>query len=187
MVDRIKEGVQKVAHQLEGVFSSPPKDVVAAIKEDHDTLRKFLSILKDTDGEMGERRRAYAAFSSLLKSHSKSEEKAVYQPAMKLSGHEMHIKVAEGYVEHKLADDLMKRMEATDETLAWSAHANVLSETVEHHLKEEERDLLTIVRKTASKELNQEMLHEFISLRKGSQKKVSKKNAGVLDSATVKN
>ena len=77
----------------------------------------------------------------------------------------------------------MKRMERTKDALVWSAHANVLSESVEHHLKEEERDLLPLLRKSASAKTNDEMLSRFISLRQKSQKRVSKKNAGVLATA----
>lgn len=183
VVERIKNEAFKLAEQWKGIFPAAPQDIVAAIEEDHKGLRNYLSILKDTGKDMTERRRAYAAFSALLKSHSKAEQTAVYVPTLKLPGHEMHIKVAEGYVEHFLADELMKKMARTKDALMWSAHANVLAETTEHHLKEEERDLLPLVRKTAPPEQNAQMLKKFVQLRKGSQKRVSKKNAGVLQSA----
>jgi hemerythrin-like domain-containing protein len=157
-----------------------PADIIQAIKEDHKSLREFLSILKDTDEDMEVRKRAYKAFSSLLKSHSSSEEKAVYQATNKFVGRELHVKVAEGYVEHQVANDLMKRIEAAKDPLTWSAHANVLSESVEHHLKEEERDLLPLIRNKAMPSENMEMLAKFISLRGLTQKRLTKKNSGVL-------
>ena len=156
------------------------EDIVAAIKEDHKGLRNYLGLLKDTDKPMNERRRAYAAFSALLKSHTIAEEKVVYAQADELTGKELHIKIAEGYVEHQMADDLMKRIEAARDPMEWSAHCNVLSEIVEHHLKEEERDLLPLIRRKAKPAMNMEMLTEFLALRAKTQKRVSAKNAGAL-------
>lgn len=181
IVAKLKDNTQKIVQQVGNLFNSVPSDVVAAIEMDHKSLRNYLGILKDTDREMGERRRAYEAFSSLLKSHTEAEQDAVYDPSMKLPGHEMHIKLAEGFVEHGVADGLMAKMDRTRDTLAWSAQANVLSESVEHHLKEEERDLLPLVRKTASARLSETMLKKFMKIREKTQKKKTKKNSGVLD------
>ncbi len=178
----LKKEVVKLGQQIGDLLPLEAQDIVAAIKQDHDSLRNYLGILKDTEKDMTERRRAYKAFAALLKSHSVSEEKAVYRPTADLAGREMHIKVAEGYVEHHVADDLMARIERTKDPMTWSAHANVLSENIEHHLKEEERDLLPLIRKTASAKKNMDMLAQFLFLRGQSQKKVTAKNAGVLKS-----
>jgi hypothetical protein len=177
----LQRGAERLAGRLARALSSRPEDIVSAIQADHDSLRRFLGLLKDTGAKMSARREAYAAFAALLRSHSASEEKAVYQKTRHLMGREMHLKVAEGYVEHRLADDLMKRIEATEDSEAWSAHANVLSEVVEHHLREEERDLLPKIRKAASPTVDAKMLDAFLSLRAKSQRKVTRKNAGVLE------
>lgn len=172
--------LDKVVEQIKNVFDSNPKDVVSAILMDHESLRNFMGILKDTDREMSQRRRAYDQFSALLKSHTIAEEEIVYAKADELTGREMHIKIAEGYVEHHVADDLMARIEATEDAMEWSAHANVLSEIVEHHLKEEERDLLPLIREKAPVNLDMEMLVEYLDTRAKTQTKVTQKNAGVL-------
>jgi hemerythrin-like domain-containing protein len=171
----------KLSEQVGNLFSNRPSDVVSAIKIDHQGLRNFLKILKNTDAEMSERRRAYDQFSSLLKSHSKVEEKVVYKTAVDLTGREMHLKVAEGFVEHQLADDLMARIERTTDSTEWSAHANVLSEIVEHHLKEEESDLLPLVRKAGNTKIQALMLENYLKLRRKTQSDVTSKNAGVLE------
>ncbi len=173
--------ISKIADQFSNIYKSYPKDVVDAIKEDHNGLRNFLEVLKDTDANMTERRRAYDGFSALLKSHSDAEEKIVYKNSMKLSGRELHIKVSEGYVEHKIANDLMKKLDKIEDAMEWSAHANVLAEIVEHHLDEEEEELLPLVRKASNADLDQEMLEQFLNLRMKTQDKVYAKNAGVLN------
>ncbi len=104
----------------------------------------------------------------------------VYATSFKLTGKELHIKVQEGFVEHQLASDVMRRMEATTVALEWSAHANVLSEIVGHHLDEEERDLMPLIRKGSSAKQEKKMLEDFLALRMKTQKKVNKKNAGTL-------
>lgn len=180
-MSKLTQPFEKIAENIANVFASQPRDIVAAVEMDHDSLRNYLGILKDTDRDMSERRRAYEQFSVLLKSHTIAEETAVYANAEELTGRELHIKIAEGFVEHQLADDLMMRLEATTDAMEWSAHANVLSEIVEHHLKEEERDLLPLIRKGASAELDSQMLVEFTSIRMDTQKKTSAKNQGVLE------
>ena len=92
LVGRLKDEAHKLIVQVEGLFSAAPQDIVAAIEDDHKSLRNFLGILKDTDKNMAERRAAYKSFSALLKSHSASEEKVAYETARELSGREMHIK-----------------------------------------------------------------------------------------------
>ena len=172
--------LEKLTEQALNIYHSLPRDVVSAIKKDHKSLRKYLDVLKDTDAKMSERRKAYAEFSALLKSHSQAEESIVYKASFKMTGKELHVRVGEGFVEHQLADDLMKRMEKTNITLEWSAHANVLAKIVEHHLDEEEKELLPLIRKGSSAKLDEKMLSAFLELRLRTQKKISKKNAGVL-------
>lgn len=174
------EVLDKFAEQVLNLYKQYPRDVIAAVKKDHKDLKSFLSVLKDTNAKMSERRKAYENFSSLLKSHTIAEEQVVYGTSFKLTGKELHIKVQEGFVEHQLAAYVMRRMEATTVALEWSAHANVLSEIVEHHLKEEERDLLPLIRKGATAEQGKKMLEDFLAVRMKTQKKVNKKNAGTL-------
>lgn len=175
-----KKPVKTLTEQIVSIFTSHPKDITAAIKIDHKSLKSFLAILKDTDAKMSERRLAYESFASLLKSHTKAEEEVLYNASFKLTGKEMHIKVEEGFVEHKMAKDLMKRLDSAIDPLEWSAHANVLSEIVEHHLREEERDLLPLFKDQESPKLGEKLLKQFMAIRSKSQTKVNKKNAGVL-------
>ena len=184
MPSALNQNIKNVALKIANIFSDTPKDIGAAIKMDHDGLRNFMKVLKDTDGDMTERRRAYSQFVELLKSHTTAEEQAVYNPTAKMPGREMAIKIAEGFVEHKVTEDLMKRIEAAGDSLTWSAHANVLSETLEHHLAEEERDLLPLIRKTATLAKNAEMLEHYLSLREKTQTHTTPKNAGVLETVT---
>jgi len=163
------------------LFANEPTDVVNAIKLDHDALRNYIGTLKDGHKPLAERRKAYDDFSALLKSHSMAEEEAVYASVEDIPKKDLKIEIAEGYVEHQVAEDLMKTMESVTDAREWGAHANVLAEIVEHHLKEEEEELLPLIQEAAPKSLNEAMLAAYVDLRYASQQKVTEDNAGVLD------
>ncbi len=169
-----------VLSSVRSMIGAEPADVVAALKNDHDSLREFIGTLKDTSEDMSVRRRAYSQFVDLLKSHSVAEEQAVYKESMKFTGRELHVKVEEGFVEHRVCDDLIERIESETDPLIWGAHCNVLAEILEHHLKEEEDDLFPMIREKATPEQNMDMLVEFMSLRAETQKIVTEKNSGAL-------
>ena len=183
---RLGASFEKIVEQVENIFSARPQDIISALMMDHDGIRILLGILDDKDRSLSERRRTYELLTALLKSHTVSEEQVVYKTAAELSGRELHLKIAEGLVEHHLAEDLMKRLEGVDQALTWSAHANVLAEIVEHHLKEEERDLFPLIRKESSAKAKEDMLVDYLALREKTQPRITKKNAGVLKSTADK-
>lgn len=177
------ERVKKAAAKAQSLISETPTHIGEAIKTDHDGLREFIKILKDTDRPMTERKAAYQQFASLLVSHSEAEEKAVYLKVRALPGREIKIKTAEGFSEHWLASELMAKIRSARDPIVWSAHVNVLAEILEHHLKEEERDLLPMIHDQMDTKLNDKMLQEYLKLRAKTQKRVGDKNAGVLKAA----
>jgi iron-sulfur cluster repair protein YtfE (RIC family) len=177
-----KAVTEKFNETAENLLASRPADTVSAIKADHDALRNFIGTLKDADAKISERKAAYKQFAELLKSHTIAEENAVYRTSVRLTGHKMHVKITEGYVEHLMADDLMKRIARTKKPLEWTAHVNVLAEIVEHHLKEEEDDLLPLIRKEAKPKVDQKMLVEYMKIRAKTHRPTTPKNAGVLKS-----
>lgn len=169
-----------VLSSVRTLIGAEPSDIVTALKQDHESLRSYIDILKDTSEDMTVRRRAYRQFVDLLQSHSVAEETAVYEASREFTGRELHIKVEEGYVEHQLCDDLMARIEAEEDPLIWGAHCNVLAEILDHHLREEEDDLFPMIREKATPEQNMDMLVEFMSIRARTQKIVTEKNSGAL-------
>lgn len=153
-------------------------DIVKALKEDHKELRRFGETLKSEDASNSEKKEAYKNFSSLLKSHAKSEEKAVYAKCCPVE--ELTQEAEEGYIEHKIADNLMKDIATTRNSDKWNALVKVLAEVVEHHADEEEKELLPKVKEHFEKSEQVQMSHQFITLREKSQKDITEDNAGVL-------
>lgn len=115
-------------------------DIVNLILEDHKPLKKLISIMKNLDKDMETRAEAFEEFAPLLASHAKPEELTLY--TFMKSEEETRELGFEGDVEHQLADQLLEEIMRTDDEDLWSARVKVLAELVEHHIEEEEEDLL---------------------------------------------
>ena len=163
--------------------SEAPQDLIYAIKLDHESLKDLIKILKDPKQPNPKKQVAFVRFRSLLLSHSKAEEKALYTLSRNLKG--LELKTDEGHVEHQVTEDLLKKIKplsSTSNTRHWKAQLQVLADLVEHHLKEEERDLLPVVRRRIDVKTNEARCKLFIRLRTSTQKKLSTRNAGALES-----
>ncbi len=118
-------------------------DIVQLIKEDHKSLKELLETLKDTDADLDERQNAFDEFAFLLVTHAKPEEESLY--VFMKDNKELREEGFEGEVEHILADQLLEEIKRTTDEDLWSARVKVLAELVEHHIEEEESELLPSV------------------------------------------
>ncbi len=156
-------------------------NIVDAIERDHSDLKKFVKILKSSETPSSIKRKVYPQFVSLLRSHASSEERAMYVLSRSLPG--LKRKTLEGLVEHNVASTLSKKISAepkAKELANWLAQVQVLAELVEHHVQEEESDLLPEVRKQLSDKKQIAACQKFVILRRKSQKNITRENAGVL-------
>lgn len=115
-------------------------DIIKLILADHKPLKQLLKVLKSENKALGERQKAFQEFSKLLICHAQPEEQSLYS-AMK----DMERLRAEGYegdVEHGLADQMVEEAKREKDTDRWSAKVKVLAELVEHHIKEEEQEMI---------------------------------------------
>jgi hypothetical protein len=132
--------------------TSNNQDAITLLEADH---RRFEDLLKQGEETT---RRALKGRAQLLKTltselnlHELVEEKILY-PALRAHPEARAI-VLEGYEEHHVADMLTRELHnlaADDET--WSAKFKVLKESLEHHIKEEERDMFRKARGIFSRE-----------------------------------
>lgn len=144
--------------------SEPSSDIIDLILEDHVALKKLIKVLKDTDTDIGERYAAFGEFAPLLTLHAKPEEQTLYVDMKK--DEEMRTEGFEGDVEHALADQLLQEAQATtDDEDLWSAKVKVLAELVEHHIEEEEEEMLPDYRKNSEKETRLELGEQYIQLK----------------------
>jgi hemerythrin superfamily protein len=124
-----------------GVYGST--DVRSLLHEDHEQI-SALTEQMSSDESTQKRVRAFAQLKPFLIAHARAEEQAVYTPLVNLRGSpDSRADGNEGFVEHSLVDVLIERLSKTRlaATDAWKAHAKVLHEMLDHHIKEEERGI----------------------------------------------
>jgi len=121
-------------------------DIVDLILEDHRPLKEFIEVMKNLDESLEKRREAAENFAIQLVAHAKPEELTLYKDLK----HHASLKADafEGQTEHSLADQLLEEIKRTTDEDCWSARVKVLAELVEHHIQEEEDDILPKVSET---------------------------------------
>jgi hypothetical protein len=139
-------------------------DIIDLILEDHKPLKKLIKIMKDSDKhDLGERQDAFEEFAPLLVTHAKPEEQTMY--VFMKDDEELREEGFEGDVEHGLADQMIEEIKRTDDEDLWSARVKVLAELVEHHIEEEEDELLPDFKKHSEKEERISMGQEYLQMK----------------------
>ena len=130
-------------------------DAVSLLEHDHETVRKLLREL-DESNSRGQRKRQQLLerVSAEIEAHAAIEEEIFY-PSFRERGEteddeKLFFEAAE---EHQLVHWLLPELKATDPgSELFSARAKVLRDLIEHHAEEEERELLPRMRKLASRD-----------------------------------
>jgi hemerythrin superfamily protein len=137
------------------------RDAIALLKDDHRAVEK---LFKEYEGASGEGRKEKLARKICLELivHTTIEEEIFYPASNRKIDEDL---LKEAYVEHDAAKVLIAEIEAgsgqTDDF--FDAKVQVLSEQIEHHVKEEEGELFPQVRKA---DIDLEALGEQLAERK---------------------
>jgi hemerythrin superfamily protein len=137
------------------------RDVIALLKDDHRAVER---LFKEYEGASGEGRKEKLARKICLELivHTTIEEEIFYPASNGKIDQDL---LKEAYVEHDAAKVLIAEIEAgsgqTDDF--FDAKVQVLSEQIEHHVKEEEGELFPQVRKA---DIDLEALGEQLAERK---------------------
>lgn len=139
-------------------------DVRGLLHADHVRILELAKDLAQTDSA-AHRKSVLRDLKPFLTAHSRSEEAVVYAALMKLRN-SLDSREAgnEGMVEHNLADIVIDRLANTYNatTDMWKAHAKVLHEALEHHIKEEEGSAFEELGKHFTDEERQTMATQFL-------------------------
>lgn len=160
-----KEAKEKISSAIEEAMPSANSELVLALKKDHDSLRELMDDLK-ADKPLATKRNVYRRFRQLLKSHSRAEEEAVYEPCLEFR--DLKKETYEGYTEHEVADMLMAKIAKARDPQKWEAAVEVLVEMMEHHLDEEERDLFPIIERKLPLATKLQAEAHFLEMRQNS-------------------
>ncbi len=138
-------------------------DIVNLILEDHKPLKELIKIMKDSDIPAQERFDAFNEFSPTLIAHAKPEEEILY--TFMKTDEDLREEAFEGDVEHALADQLMEEIKRTTDEDLKSARIKVLAELVEHHIEEEEEELLPDFKKNSDTKQRSILGNDFLELK----------------------
>jgi hemerythrin superfamily protein len=140
---------------------SKSQDAIALLKDDHDKAQKLFKEFESAKGD-GRKEKLARQICLELSVHTQIEEEIFY-PACEGKIEEDLLK--EAYVEHDAAKLLIAEIEAGngESDDYFDAKVKVLSEEVDHHIKEEEEELFPKVRKA---DMDLDALGEQLAARK---------------------
>ncbi|HEY5901987.1 MAG TPA: hemerythrin domain-containing protein [Anaerolineales bacterium] len=124
-------------------------NAIQFLLEEHREFRRIFRQFEEA-GERAHKTKQKLATKLLeeLRAHSQIEEQIFYPAARKKADKELEGVILEGIEEHRIADFMMERLEnATPADDTFDARFKALSESVKHHLKEEEGKLFPKARK----------------------------------------
>jgi hemerythrin superfamily protein len=154
--------VEKVKSYI-GTYSAT--DIRSLLHADHEQIRALTEQMS-SDESKGKRVRAFDELKPFLTTHARAEEQAVYIPLVKFRGSpDCRADGNEGFVEHSLVDVLMERLSKSElaATDAWKAHAHVLQEMLDHHIKEEEHGIFEELGEHFTEEQREAMGADFVA------------------------
>jgi hemerythrin-like domain-containing protein len=130
--------------------SAKHKDAITLLKEDHRNVRSAFSKYHELGAQAYKTKKTLAdQICKELVVHTRVEEEIFYPEFQKAVNASKGL-VNEAKVEHDTAKDLIDqigRMDAKDEL--FDAKVTVLSEYVDHHIKEEEDEMFPLLKKTS--------------------------------------
>ena len=138
-------------------------DVLTHIKEEHNEFRKLMREIENAEGQ--KKKELFRELYAMLHGHHEAEEHVVF-PLVKEKAEEKDKEVVREMIEeHSLANYQFSVIEKTFvENETWDAKFSVLKEVLEHHMKEEEKELITLARKVLPEEKLKKLLEEFESV-----------------------
>jgi hemerythrin-like domain-containing protein len=125
-------------------FTTSEDDAINLLKRDHDTVEALFKQFEKTE-DPAQRKVVAREAMTLLKAHAVIEEEIFYPTVRRAVGDET---MNEADEEHHVAKVLIAELEDMPESAPhFDAKFTVLAESIRHHVKEEEREMLPKARK----------------------------------------
>jgi hemerythrin superfamily protein len=164
----VRTTIEQAAKSMMGALtpSEGETDILDTLQTEHDEVQDLLGKLVDTDAAR-EQKQLVARIKRALVPHTKAEEKVVYDAVLALRGRDAKIDGNEGYIEHGLADQTLKKLDRlTANSPEFQATAKLLKELIDHHVEEEERNIWAQVKKNFSDKQRAQMNRDFLAAKK---------------------
>jgi hemerythrin-like domain-containing protein len=129
--------------------SSAPQDAVAMLTAEHREVKQLFDQFEQlSDRAKATKKKLADQICNALILHTTIEEEIFY-PALRAASKEAGDKLDEAIVEHASAKDLIAQIQEIDpDDELYDAKVKVLSEQVEHHVQEEEKEMFPMAKKS---------------------------------------
>lgn len=143
--------------------------VIDLILLDHKYLKECIEVLTDEDVDKKKKIPVAKGFLDAVAKHSLAEKRAIYTPLE--SNEELHFNILEAEIEHGIIDKKVKMLKTKLSRVRVlkddvESELKVLAELVQHHLKEEESEMLPKMKEEVDEQTLTEMGVAFMKLRK---------------------
>jgi hemerythrin-like domain-containing protein len=138
------------------------RDVLSLLKEDHQKVRDLLTRLSETTPRAQKKRQELLHEIGMeLEKHARAEEQIVYPAYLEIAEKDDRQHFFEAAEEHALVRRVLEELQGTPpESEEFGARAKVLLDLVEHHAKEEEKQIFPAMRSEIERERLVEMAGE---------------------------
>lgn len=158
-----------MANRKRGSDEIRDMDIIDMILIDHRFAKEAIEVFKDENASKDEKLAYARNFLDAVHKHSVAEQEIVYsqlEPA-----EEFHFNILEAQIEHGIVEDKIRSLKQRVSRLKTlsdevEAELKVLAELVEHHIKEEESELLPKMSQEIDAITLKEMGQAFMELRK---------------------
>ena len=157
--------VTAVKDKLPWASASGEPDAITLLERDHRGFEELLKRGEDsTERAVKERREVLRRLADGLTMHELLEEKLLY-PVLETRSATREIAL-EGFEEHHVADGILKELQRLPPASErWTAKFKGLKVTLEHHIKEEEREMFRTARGVLSSDELQQLAARLVRLR----------------------
>ena len=145
-------------------------DVWETIKKDHRTVEDLFKKMKETSARaVKSREQLFEKIRTEFEVHAQAEEKAVYPALKKLEG--TKDRVGEAVSEHNEARKLIRAMARMDKASEeWLEKCEELEQNIQHHVEEEENEIIPAAQEEMDEEKADELLEKFKSVKQQAMK-----------------
>lgn len=168
LVDFLPEMIPQSPLRKRGKAARPEAmDILDRLRDEHRVVKGLLNDMLDTKSGP-KRTKLFAELRKALIPHARAEEKAVYDRLLKVRHEDTQVMGHEGYFEHEIADKLITKLKSSRDKSSreWTAGIKVLKEMLEHHIKEEEREIFDLVKENFTTAQRMEMDAAFERFKK---------------------
>lgn len=141
-------------------------DAIQVIKSDHkETLAVLTQLVATTDRAVKKRKSIFNQFRQLLKVHEMLEEQVLYPLLQDYP--DLTELIQKSYVAHQVVDVLLDELsDSKMEAINWKAKLLVLQDNLKLHIQEEEKSILSQLKKLLDKEILAQLYQDLTMAKK---------------------